>query len=253
MGGCNFWKKVCMEEQWQRSSCVLLESGLMPTTDHCDAKSKMERIRWCGTLWHSSAQPHQLVRQQGGHQGRCAGRLELCPCSWGPITHMGLLIPRAVSLVLTLQSVVQGGRSSLEESLPLLKQCKSWRFWRFCFAGDGRRGLLSCKGSNWSSIATLFIYCYARMRTIWWPQHLKISTETNACSCIYSCLLDTGENSFCLFLKVIVPSLSNNKILIRVTGIILVYPWQSAKACITLQAYCQILVSAKDALDLWSW
>lgn len=69
-----------------------------------------------------------------------------------------------------------------------------------------------------------FIYCHARMRTIRWPQYLKIYTETNACSCIYSCLLDTGEKSFCLCLKVIVPSLSNNKILIRVPGIILVYP-----------------------------
>lgn len=88
---------------------------------------------------------------------RLPGLQQLCPCSWGPIMHMGLLLPRAVSLVLTLQSVAQGGRNSLEESLPLLKQCKSWRFWGLCFAGDGRRGLFRCKGSNWSSITTLFI------------------------------------------------------------------------------------------------
>lgn len=111
------------------------------------------------------------------------------------------------------------------------------------------------KDSNQSSVPTfLFLFCHAKMRNIWWPQCLtvKVCPETNACSCIYSFLLDTEGNS-CSSLKVIVASLSNNKILIRVTGIILVYPWQSAKACITLQAYCQILVSAKDALDLWSW
>lgn len=180
---------------------------------------------------------------------RLPGLQQLCPCSWGPSAHGTAPPGPSACSALTTAACGRGG-GSLEVSLPLSKQCKSWRFWGFCCAGE----LFRCKGSNWSSVKTfLFVFGHAKMKTIWWPQCLKIYTETNACSCIYSSLLETGGNSSCSSLKVIVPNLSNNKILIRVTGIILVYPWQSAKACITLQTCCQILVSAKDALDLWSW
>lgn len=242
--GRQLLENVCC---WKLASCQQLITA--------DAKSKTERVWWCGTLWHSSARPHQLARQQGGQQGRCAGgwRLpglqQLCPCSWGPSAH-GTAPPglSACSALTTAACGRAGG--SLEVSLPLSKQCKSWRFWGFCCAGE----LFRCKGSNWSSVKTfLFVFGHAKVKTIWWPQCLKIYTKTNACSCIYSSLLETGGNSSCSSLKVIVPNLSNNKILIRVTGIILIYPWESAKVCITLQACCQILVSAKDALDLWSW
>lgn len=189
----------------------------------------------------------QMYWEAGGSQASSS----CAPAAGDPSAH-GTALPRAVCLVLTTAVCARGG--SVQVSLPLLKPCKSWRFWGVCFAGGGGRGLFRSKGSNWSRVTTfLFVFCHAKMGTIWWPWCLKIYTETNAWSCIYSSLLETGGNSSCSSLKVIVPNLSNNKILIRVTGIIPVYPWQSAKACITLQACCQILVSAKDVLDLWSW
>lgn len=191
--------------------------------------------------------PGQMCWQAGGSQASSS----CAPAAGGPSCTWDCSSPGLCAWDWQLQSVVERG-NSLKVSLSLLKQCKSWRFWGFCFAGGGRR-LFRCKGSNWSSVTMfLFIFCHAKMRTVWW-RCFKIYTKTNACSCIYSSPLDTGGNSSCSSLKVIVPSLSDNKILIRVTGIILIYPCHSAKACITLQAYCQILASAKDAVGLWSW
>lgn len=95
------------------------------------------------------------------------------------------------------------------------------------------------------------------MRSMRWLRcrMLKICSDANADTkrnCIYPTLSDTGGNSSYLSLKVVVPSLSNNKILIRISSVILFYPWEFLQACITLQAYFQILVSAKDALDFES-
>lgn len=136
-----------------------MEAGLAPIKDHC--KWKIQNWKGSG-VWHGSANPHQLVRQQDGHPGRCGGRLESvsppdlqqpfpwCPCSWDSSVHMGLCLPWAFWLV--LRSTVSGRRRKAALSLIIvfIKTVQIIKIEGFQFY---------CKVSNWSSVKTfLFIF-----------------------------------------------------------------------------------------------